>query len=101
MVKPPGNFGGAGVFEVDDGVFLAVELPFVEQGSGTVDQAGKSKIGIATNPFTVEAGKQRGGGGSVKTFVVIEDPYSQRMPQSPTGFPPAENHADGVGLAVG
>jgi hypothetical protein len=32
---------------------------------------------------------------------VIKDPYSQRMPQSPTGFPPAENHADGVGLAVG
>jgi hypothetical protein len=55
-----------------------------------VDQAGEFEIGVAANTLAIEAGKQRGGGGSVKTFVVIEDPYSQGLPQSSNRFPAAK-----------
>ena len=57
MVEPPGDFGRAGVFEVDDGILVAVELIFVEQRPGTVDQAGEDEVGIAANAFAIEAGK--------------------------------------------
>ncbi len=77
MVEPPGNFGRAGVFEVDDGVLVAVELLFIEQRSGAMDEAGELELGIAADALAVKAGKQRGGGGSVKAFIVIEDPNSQ------------------------
>ena len=77
VVEPPGNFGRAGIFEVDDGILVAVELLFVEQRAGAVDQAGEHEVGVAANALAVEAGEQRGGGSSVKTFVVIEDPDSQ------------------------
>jgi hypothetical protein len=88
MVEPPGNFGRAGIFEVDNGVFLAIELILVEQSAGAVDQTREFEIGIAANALAIEAGKQRGGGSSVKTLVVIEDPYSQSVPQSIEEFPP-------------
>ncbi len=101
MVEPPGNFGRTGVLEVDDGVFFAVELLFVEQRAGAVDQAGKDELGVAADAFAIEAGKYGGGTSSVKTFVVIENANSQGTPQSHNRFPPAENHAAGVGLGRG
>ena len=57
MVEPPGNFGRTGVFEIDDGILVAVELIFVEQRPGTVDQAGEDEVGIAANALAIEAGK--------------------------------------------
>jgi hypothetical protein len=101
MIEPPGNFGRTGVLEVDDGVLIAIELLLVEQRPGSVDQAGEDEFGIAANAFAVETGKQRGGTSSVKTFVVIENANSQESPQSHNRFPPAENHAAGVGLGRG
>jgi len=89
------------ILEVDDGVLVAVELILVEQGSGTVDQAGEFELGVAADALAVEAGEQRGGRSSVKAFVVIEDPYAQRIPQSANRFPPAENHAAGMELGRG
>ena len=82
MVEPPGNLGRTGVFEVDDDVLVAVEFLVIEQRPGAVNQAGKNELGVAANALAIEAGKQRGGGGSVKAFVVIENPYSQGIPQS-------------------
>jgi len=93
MVEPPGNFGRTGVFEIDDGVFVAVELILIEQSTGAVDEAGEDEIGVAPNALAVKAGKQRRGRGSVKAFVVIENSYSQEIPQSPTNSRRPENHA--------
>jgi hypothetical protein len=101
VVEPPGNFGRTGILEIDDGVLVAVELILIEQSAGSVDQAGEFEIGVAANAFAIKAGKQRGRGSSVKTFVVIEDPNSQGMPQSPNRFPPAENHAASEELGRG
>jgi len=42
-----------------------------------VNEAGELKFGVATDALSIETGEQRGGRGSVKTFVVIENPYSQ------------------------
>jgi hypothetical protein len=58
-----------------------------------VDEAGEDEIGVAPNALAVKAGKQRRGRGSVKAFVVIENSYSQEIPQSPTNSRRPENHA--------
>ncbi len=39
MIEPPGDFGRRGVLEVDDGVLVAGEIGFVEEGAGAVDEA--------------------------------------------------------------
>ena len=39
MIEPPGNLGRAGVFEVDNGVFVAVKICFVEKRAGAMQQA--------------------------------------------------------------
>ncbi len=80
MVEPPGNFGRAGVFEVDDGVLVAIKLFLIEQRSGTVQQAGENEGDIVPNPLPVKARKERGGRCPVKAFVVIEDPNFQSFP---------------------
>ena len=86
MVKPPGNFGRTGVLEIDDGVFVAVEMGFVKQRSRAMHEAGKDEIGILANALAIEAGEECGGRGSVETLVVIKDPDSQSnapVPQNP------------------
>ena len=52
-------------------------MGFVEQCSGAMDETGKGELGVFADALAVEAGEQRGGGSSVKTFVVIENPNSQ------------------------
>ena len=43
MIEPPGDFGRAGILEVDDGVFVAIELLFIEQCAGAMQQAGEDE----------------------------------------------------------
>ena len=61
MIEPPGDFGGTGVLEVHDGVFVAVKLFFVEQGPGAVQQAGENEGDIACDPLPVKAREESGG----------------------------------------
>src|SRR5208337_39539 len=77
VIEPPGNFGRTGIFEIDDGILVAIELIFVEERAGAVQQAGVDEVDIAADAFAVETGEQRGRGSAVKTFVVIKDPHSQ------------------------
>jgi len=90
VIKPPGDLRRTGIFEVDDGVLVAVKLLFVEQRASAMDQSGEFKLDIAANAFAVEAGKQGGGRGSVETLIVVEDPNSQCMPQSFNEIPATE-----------
>ena len=55
MVEPPGDFWRTGILEVDDSVLVAVELIFIEQRSGAVDQAGEDELGVAANAFAIKA----------------------------------------------
>ena len=42
VIEPPGDAGRWGIFEVDDGVFVAGEVGFVEKGAGAMDEAQNS-----------------------------------------------------------
>ena len=77
MVEPPGDFGRTGVLEVDDGIFVTVEVPLVEERARPMQQAGELELRIVPNALAVEAREQRSGRGPVKTLVVIKDPNFQ------------------------
>ena len=63
MIEPPGDFGRTGVLEIHDGIFVAVELILVEQGSGTVDQAGEFELGVAADALAERADRALAGMG--------------------------------------
>ena len=73
MIEPPGDFGRARIFEIDDRVLVAVEFGFVEKSPRAVQQAGIQELNIVTNALGVEPGKQSCRGGTVETTIVIED----------------------------
>jgi hypothetical protein len=77
VVEPPGDFGRAGIFEVDNGVLVAIELLLVEEGTGAMEQPGVDEVHIAADSFAVKTGEQGGRASPVKTFVVIKNPHSQ------------------------
>src|SRR5580700_10681358 len=73
MVEPPGDFRRRGIFEIDDGVFVAIEMRFVKQRSRPMHKSGEDKLGILANALAIKTGKDGGGRRAVETFVVIED----------------------------
>ena len=81
MVEPPGDLRRTGVLEIDDGIFVTIEMRFVKQRSRAMQQAGKDKAGVFADALAVEAGEERGGGSSVKALVVVEDSDFQSIPQ--------------------
>ena len=60
MVEPPGDLWGARVFEVHDGIFVAIEIVFVEERSGAMQQARISELHVVADSVSVKARKQRG-----------------------------------------
>ena len=54
VIEPPGDFGRGGIFEVDDGVFVAGEVGFVKEGAGAVDEAAKLVGGVGADALLVE-----------------------------------------------
>jgi hypothetical protein len=88
MVEPPGNFRGAGILEVDDGILVAIEFCFVEERSSPVQQPAENEFRVVANSLPVETRKQGRRAGAVKTLVVVEDldsqngfPVSAQLPQ--------------------
>jgi hypothetical protein len=77
MIEPPGDFGGGGIFEIDDGVFVAIKLLLVKQRPGAMKQSGEDESGVAANALPIEAGKQGRRASPIKAFVVIENPNFQ------------------------
>ncbi len=60
MIEPPGDFGRAGILEIDDGVFVAIKLLLVKQRPGAMKQSGEDETGVTANALPIEAGKQGG-----------------------------------------
>jgi hypothetical protein len=85
VIEPPGDFGRTGILEIDNGILVAIELVFVEERAGAMQQAGVNEFHIAANAFAVETREQRSRGSAVKTFVVIKDPHSQIRLPNPGG----------------
>src|ERR1700680_4271438 len=81
MVEPPRDPGGTGVFEIDDGILVSVEIGFVEERSGAMQEAGEDEVGVFANALAIEAREQGGGASSVEALVVVEDSDFQSVPQ--------------------
>jgi hypothetical protein len=79
MVEPPGDFWRGRVFEVDDRILVAAELSLVKQRAGTMDEAAVLVAGTWGDALAMKAREQRRGTGSVKAFVVVEDPNPQEQ----------------------
>jgi hypothetical protein len=77
MVKPPGNFWGSGILEVDDGILIAIEICFIEERARAMHQSGELEVHSRPYAFAVEARKQRSRSRPVKTFTVKKDPDFQ------------------------
>ena len=77
MVEPPSNFGRTGILEINDSVFVAVEMGFVKKRSRAVQQAGEEEVGVFANALAIEAGEECGGASSIETLVVVENSYFQ------------------------
>src|SRR5271156_2101189 len=83
MVKPPRNLRRTRVFEIDDGIFVAVEVRFVKQRSRAMQQAGKFEINITSDSLAVEAGEERSRRRPIETLVVVKNFDFQSIPQLP------------------
>ena len=55
VIEPPGDFGRWGVFEVDDGVFVAGEVGLIEEGAGAVDETAELVGGVLGDTLVVKA----------------------------------------------
>jgi len=60
VIEPPGDVGRGGVFEVDDGVFVARELALVKQRPGAMDEAVVLVAGVPGDALAVEAREEGG-----------------------------------------
>src|SRR5438309_3113588 len=78
MVKPPGDLWRRGIFKIDDGVLVAIEISLIEESARAMDQSGELEVHVRPDAFAVEARKQRGRGRPVKTFAVKKDPDLQK-----------------------
>jgi len=81
MVEPPGDFGRTGVLEIDDGVFVAIEMGFIEERSRAMQQAGEDEGGVFANALAIKTGEECGGGSTIETLVVVENSDFHSMPQ--------------------
>src|ERR1700733_10915196 len=77
VIEPPGNFRRAGIFEIDDGVLIAIKLRFIEQRARAMEEAGIDEVHVAAHAFAIKAAEERRRACPVKTLVVIKNPNSQ------------------------
>src|SRR5216684_1908380 len=90
VVKPPSDLRRTGIFEIYNGIFIAIKIGFVEQRACAVKQAGVDEFNIIANAVCIESRKQGRRRGAVKTPVVIENFNFQELPFSPR-LRPAES----------
>jgi len=74
MVKPPANFWRGRIFEIDNGVLIAIEILFIEQSPRAMHETAKLETHIIADPLPVKTGKQRSRSSAIEAFIVKEDP---------------------------
>jgi hypothetical protein len=70
VVEPLRELRGAGIFEVNDGVFIAIEDSIFERTRGFVSHACVKEFGVVVDAFAVEAREDGGRRSSVEASVV-------------------------------
>src|SRR4051794_8138936 len=73
MIEPPGQFWSCGIFEIDDGVFVAVEQRIVKLLSSCVRHAGVSKVGGRMELVRHKAAEVCRRRRAIETMVVVQD----------------------------
>ena len=74
MVEPPGQLRVAGVLEVHDGVFVAIEQRWIEELRRLVGHARIAKLRIRVDRARDKSAEVGSGRRPVKTVIVIEHP---------------------------
>jgi hypothetical protein len=75
MVEPPGKPRIAGVFEIHDGVFVAVEQPRLEELRSSMGHSRVSKFRIRVNSPRDEAAEKGSRRCPIKTMVVVQHSF--------------------------
>src|ERR1700757_4231810 len=70
MIEPPGDFWRIGIFEIDDGVFVAVKQPLFPGVLGLVGHAAEVEFGLGIETFPVKAVKKRCGSSAIETAIM-------------------------------
>lgn len=83
VVKPPGDFWRTGIFEIDDGIFVAVKIGFIEKRSGAMQQARVNKLDIVADAFRIKPRKKRSRRSPIKTPIMVENLNLHALPFSP------------------
>src|SRR5215831_17051099 len=82
VVKPPRQAGIAGVLEIDDGVFIAVEQVGVEGLGSPVSHARVPELGGRVNRPVNEAAEKCGRGRAIEAMVVVEHPFKHAQAEN-------------------
>ena len=72
MIEPPSQLGRAAVFEIHDGVFIAVEEFLLEELLGTVKQAREHELRRGVEARSEEIRENGGGACAVEAPIVIK-----------------------------
>jgi hypothetical protein len=75
MVEPPGEPRVGRIFEIDDGVHIAIEKPILKELGRFVSQAGEFKICGRSVLIPIKTAKVSRRGSTVETVVVIENSH--------------------------
>ena len=72
MIKPPREFLGRSVFEIDDGILVPVEHRHVEEIARPMEKTFVGYLRVRMNSIFVESRKRCGRRDPVKTVTVIK-----------------------------
>src|SRR5579875_444279 len=100
VVKPPSKARRAGIFEIDDCIFVAVENSRVEGLRSAVNHATVAKFRTRVDAFAVEARKHGSRCGAIEAFVMKTDPDFHSGPAFHTARNPPASKANKDGRAT-
>ena len=75
MIEPPGNVRRAGIFEINDGVFVSIEVVFIESDDGLGPYGAKSvgESGKALSPAAIANAVSNAIGRRMKDLPITRD----------------------------
>src|ERR1700733_3547501 len=83
MIEPPSKQGRAGILEIHNGVFVAVENTVFERVRGFVRHSGIHKLSVRMDALSVKAGKDRRRGPPRQRFIGKKKANLPFRPPSP------------------
>src|SRR5579862_2700869 len=70
MVEPPGQSRRTRIFEINDGIHIAIKDAVLERLRSLMGHSGVRELRKRLDSLPIKAGKDRGGGSAIETFVV-------------------------------